>query len=484
MRDGCIDVAVHSAKDLPSVLEPDFVVAAFLPRADARDVLVSSGGPLRNLPAGARVGTSSPRRMCQVRALRPDLEVVAVRGNVDTRLRKVKDGQLEAVMLAAAGIIRLGREAEITEWLDASAVIPCVGQGALAAETRASDTAALSVLGVLDDAPTRAAVQAERAFLAELGAGCLAAVAAHARIDGDVLRVIGMIGSPDGRRHTGSVEGAPADAQSLGAHLARRLLGQGAASWLTVTESRLRGMRIAVTRAAQQSALVALLRARGADVVACPTIAIEPLADASDLDDALCRLSSIDWVAFTSMNAVSAVADRLDALRIGLPERVRLAAVGPGTAASITARLRPPHFVSATASGDALGASMPDVSGRAVLFPCGDLAHDALAGRLTERGATVHRVVAYRTVPAPGVGALRDRLNDGTLDAVIFASPSSVRPVADAIAAARARGGHPLIVCIGSTTAGEARALGLEPDVIAPSPSTGAVVEALERHLR
>jgi hydroxymethylbilane synthase len=137
LRDGSIDLAVHSAKDLPSRLAPDMRLAAFLAREDPRDVLVSRGGPLAALPRGARVGTSSPRRAAQLRAVRPDLTLADVRGNVDTRLRRLAAGEYDALVLAGAGLVRLARAAEITEWLEPAVMIPAVGQGALAVEVRA-----------------------------------------------------------------------------------------------------------------------------------------------------------------------------------------------------------------------------------------------------------------------------------------------------------------------------------------------------------
>jgi hydroxymethylbilane synthase len=485
LRDGRVDIAVHSSKDLPSVLADDLTIAAYLPRADARDVLVSRGLRLRELPPGARVGTSSPRRMCQMRALRSDLDIVELRGNVDTRLRAVSEGRLDAVILAAAGVLRLGLGRAITEWLDEAEVIPCVGQGALAVEIRADDADTLAIVAQLDDWRTRAAVHAERAFLAELGAGCLAAAAAHARVTGDCLTLRAMVGAVDGRQRVGTRTGPVADAAALGADLARELLGSGAAAFLANAASALRGMRVVVTRAGDQSALLALLRARGALAESCPTITIER-ANPVPLDEVLADLPRFDWLAFTSMNAVNAVADRLDACGVAVPASVRLGAVGPGTAAVIASRLRrSADFVPATPSADALGAAMPDVAGRSILFPCGDLAHEALARQLSRRGAAVHSVVAYRTVEGPGVQSMRNALRDRALDIVLFASPSSLRPVVDALAAARAVCGdrRPTVACIGPTTAAYARSVGLEPDVVARSPTTGGIVEALERHL-
>jgi hydroxymethylbilane synthase len=234
LRERRVDVAVHSAKDLPSRLGPGLRIAAVLERADPRDVLVSrQGRTLRDLPAGTRIGTGSPRRACQLRAARPEVEVVDVRGNVDTRLRKLAAGEFDALVLAAAGMIRLGRADEATEWLDPALMLPAVAQGVIAVEVRAEDGEVFDIIGPLDHAPTAAAVTAERAFLARLGAGCTAAVAAHATMCGDAdLSLTGLIGAPDGRHVRGTRAGAVADAERLGEGLASELLETGGAAFL------------------------------------------------------------------------------------------------------------------------------------------------------------------------------------------------------------------------------------------------------------
>jgi hydroxymethylbilane synthase len=227
LRAGEVDLAVHSAKDLPSTLADDFVLAAFLPREDPRDVVVSRGPLLRDLPHGAIVGTSSPRRACQIRALRPDVELRDIRGNVGTRLRKLDEGAYDAIVLAAAGLRRLGLDGRVTEWLGTEAMLPSPGQGAIAIELRADDAATARIVATIDDAPTRTRVVAERAFLARLGAGCAAPAAAHATLDGDALRVEGMIGRADGMMLRASRQGLARDAESLGAEVAEALRAAG-----------------------------------------------------------------------------------------------------------------------------------------------------------------------------------------------------------------------------------------------------------------
>jgi hydroxymethylbilane synthase len=229
-----IDVAVHSFKDLPTAPEPGISVGAVPRREDPRDVLVARDGlTLGELPPGARVGTGSPRRAAQLRALGLGLDIVAIRGNVDTRLGKVAGGELDAVVLAFAGLRRLGRGAEATEVLDPIQVLPAPAQGALAVEVRSDDDAALRVVAALDDPDTRAAVRAERALLAELEAGCSAPVGALAEVvDGDSGPEIFLRGSVTAVDGTDAVRlsatGPLADAEGIGRRLAAELIAAGA----------------------------------------------------------------------------------------------------------------------------------------------------------------------------------------------------------------------------------------------------------------
>ncbi len=198
LRDGEIDIAVHSLKDLPTEDADGVVIGAVPAREDPGDCLVSRAGTLAELPPGAVVGTSSLRRAAQLLAFRPDLEVRSIRGNVDTRVRKVRDGEFDATVLAAAGIRRLGLEDEVAEWLDEDVMLPSPGQGALAIQCRGGDPA-LELLGPLDDAATRAEVTAERGFLRTLGAGCAAPVAALAAVSTTPrVRLQGLVASVDG----------------------------------------------------------------------------------------------------------------------------------------------------------------------------------------------------------------------------------------------------------------------------------------------
>ncbi len=234
---GSIDVAVHSLKDLPAELPDGLVLAAYPPREDARDVLVSrTPGGLAALPAGAVVGTSSPRRRALVLAARPELTVEPLRGNVDTRLRKLETGECDATVLAAAGLKRLGLVPAHTEALTVDAFVPAVGQGVLGLEAREGDERMRAALSALDDRPTRACALAERAFLSRLGASCVTPVAAHATLEVGTLTMRALVVSEDGKLllHERGTAG-PGDAVSLGRRLAEGLLGQGAASMVALT---------------------------------------------------------------------------------------------------------------------------------------------------------------------------------------------------------------------------------------------------------
>jgi hydroxymethylbilane synthase len=231
---GEIDVAVHSYKDLPTAPEDGIVIAAVPLREDPRDALVArSGAVLGELPAGSRVGTGSPRRAAQLRALGLGLEIVPLRGNVDTRLRKVADGEVDAAVVALAGLRRLGRDDEVSEILDPIQVLPAPAQGALAIECRADDASTIAVLAALDHADSRAAVAAERALLAALEAGCSAPVGALAEIaEGDTGTEVFLRGSVTALDGSDAVRlsatGPTTDAEGVGRRLAAELLADGA----------------------------------------------------------------------------------------------------------------------------------------------------------------------------------------------------------------------------------------------------------------
>lgn len=240
LLDGRIDIAVHSLKDLPTILPPGLSISAIGKREDARDALVLGARSefdataLGNLPRGAIVGTSSPRRLAQLRCWFGDKLVINdLRGNVDTRIRKLDEGQYDAVILASAGLVRLGLEARISLRIPIQHMLPAVGQGAIGIETRSDDEFAVETTRKLDHRETRLACLAERSFLRSLGGGCQLPIAAHAHFEGELLKLDGLVARPDGtKRLQDALSGPPEEAEDLGASLASTLIERGAATLL------------------------------------------------------------------------------------------------------------------------------------------------------------------------------------------------------------------------------------------------------------
>jgi len=233
LLDGRIHLAVHSLKDLPVENSPGLTLGAIVGRADVRDVLITANGrTAETLPQGAVIGTSSLRRQSQLRRLRPDLAVRSIRGNVETRIRKVQEGQYDATILAAAGVTRLGLEAHIAEWLSLEMMLPAPGQGALAVQCRADDTETLELLAAIHQPKVATAVTAERTFLNALGGGCATPVAAYAVLEDGRLQLTGYVGAVDGPNSV-EVKGSGTEPKTLGQELARQAISQGAAEILS-----------------------------------------------------------------------------------------------------------------------------------------------------------------------------------------------------------------------------------------------------------
>ncbi len=222
---GDIDLAVHSAKDMPTFLPPGLMLGACLEREDPRDVLISrKAKTIQDLPQGAKVGTASLRRQAIMKRARPDLEVAPLRGNVETRLRKLDDGEADAIILALAGLRRLGLEGRATRIMSTDEFLPAAGQGAIAIETRENDSATRALIAKIDHGDTSAAVAAERAFLAVLDGSCKTPIGAHATVEGAAVNFRGLIARPDGSAaHDIAANGARADAVKIGEECARAL---------------------------------------------------------------------------------------------------------------------------------------------------------------------------------------------------------------------------------------------------------------------
>jgi len=494
LREHRVDIAVHSAKDLPTEIPVDMQLVAFPPRVDVRDVVISHQGLwLSQLPAGARIGTSSVRRACQLRHLYPDLAIVDLRGNVDTRLRKLHEGQYDAIILAAAGLERLNLTHEITEYLEPTEMVPAVAQGSLAIEIRADDVSTAHLFAAIDHKPTRQAVLAERAFLATLNGGCSVPVGAYATIDHDTIQMTGMIGAIDGQMVRGTISGPVSDPEAVGKQLANQLLREGGAILLsqvdTPTNLPLQGKQIVVTRAAEQAEkLNQLLREAGAVPVVVPAIAITPPANPEALDAAIRELSSYDWVIAASANAVTALLERMSVLGVtrGHLKHCKIGAVGKATSAAWWRYHIRAAVVPTIASAEGFLAVLPDVTGQRILVPQSQIARPTLTDGLRDRGALVDVVNAYQTVTNAAVAPLVGALHAQTIDAITFASPSAVLGLLDGFELQNIDRDEALtlinrcvIACIGPTTTRAARAERVQVTTTATVQSNAGLVAAL-----
>jgi hydroxymethylbilane synthase len=478
LLDGRVDVAVHSAKDVPTEEDPRLAIAAFLPRADPLDALVlprgSAATGLADLPSGSVVGTDSPRRSAFLRACRPDLVVRPLHGNVDTRLRRLDSGEADALVLAVAGLDRLGRADRISERLPADVVPPAPGQGAIAVQVRAGDRETRRAVALLDDAATRTAVMAERALLRATGGGCRAPIGALATVEGSTIRLLAGVGRSDGTITLETIAVETAALAEAVDGIARRLATAAP------------GRRVLVTRPLDQaSALAIALRAHGIEPVVAPTIAIELAAAGGPFDDALRQLPGVDWAVVTSPNGARAVAQAAGRLGIDL-RATRWAAVGGATAAALFAAGIPDPWLPPRARGAAIASALPARAGARVLLLRGSLADDGLPRDLRRRGFEVEEAVAYRTVEAPATlrAGFHAALVGPPLDAVLFASESAVRG-----ALAFGSPGHRdrllaiPAMCVGPATAAAAAALGFRVLGNPATPSAEALAASTARLL-
>jgi hydroxymethylbilane synthase len=506
LRESRIDIAVHSLKDLPVEDAEELCVGAVLCRDEVREVLISRGGrSLEQLPAGAVIGSSSTRRQAQLLARRPDLVVKPIRGNVETRIRKVESGEYDATLLAAAGILRLGLGGKITQWLPLSDFLPAPGQGAIAVQCRERDADTRRLLAGIDEPSLRAETEAERGFLRALGGGCSAPVGAFARRDGSRMKLTGRVSALDGRRVV-NVEGEGSDPAELAEALARQALGEGAFELIAAAGRRppqpeqgversapgaLEGRRVVVTRPREQAAdLCRMLADAGAVPLVVPLITIESLEDTRGLDEAIRRLESYDWLVLVSANGAERFAKRLAEIRPGFqwsPGRPRTAAVGPGTAAALARAGIRVEFVPSTSTGAGLAEELAGgqpLAGRRVLMPRALEGRQEAAEILRQSGAAVDDIPVYRTAPA-AISAGDLAALDRGVDAVLFLSGSAVTAWQG-----QARDGGPLagraadaaVACIGPSTAAAARSVGLHVDVEAPAHSLEGLLSALGEH--
>lgn len=492
LREGTIDLAVHSLKDLPVENAPGLTVGAIPAREDVRDVLIApQGTSLMTLPAGAVVGTSSLRRQALILAARPDVLVKPIRGNVETRLRKVAEGEYAAAVMAAAGLVRLGLSDAIAEWFTAELMLPAPGQGALGIQCRANDNEILDLLAPLDDAAARLTAQCERHLLLALGGGCSAPIGATAQWDPVTasLRLAVRVATVDGmHEYAADIASGDRGMTDVVAAAVAKLHADGVQRALIQPNPSgpLAGKRVVVTRGSDQAReLGEAIAQAGAQPIFLPLIEVKPESDLGPVADVVRELDRFDWLILTSVNAVNIflqqcrqLGQTLSAKGQGLP---RIAAVGPATrdaavSHGLSVDAMPTEYVG-TAIPEALG----DVRGLRVLLPRSARGSSALPNILRELGAEVVDLPIYDTVTSLPTKKAQDGLDDGVA-AITFASSSAVQGWLDAVAAhahLHSAAADAVIVCIGPSTAQKAREGGLEVDVVAENHTVGGMVEAL-----
>ncbi len=491
---GHIDAAVHSAKDLPSQVSHELPLVAFPEREDPRDVLVSRHGvTLAELPPCPVIGTSSRRREAQIRRLRPDAQIVSLRGNIDTRLRKAFQAEYDAIVLAAAGLSRMGWSSRITEAFPIDVLVPAPGQGALAIQT-ASRSPCRAVFASLDDPAVSEAVHAERAFLAAIGAGCTMPAGAHVQRGAQGLTLVAFLESDGGDRvarrqvlldSTNASEQAAAIAREMQAEVGE--LHQTLWAGSSLPRRDLAGVTVAVTRPKRQSQQVMqMLAEQGATPLAMPTIRIEPPADRAPLDAALRALAAgaFTWVIFTSANAVDALAGAAADLgaRDECLRAIRAATIGDATArAALNLGLDVAVVAEEPTAAGLVASLLPRLqAGERVLYPRSAIGREVLPVALGEAGVDVTMVDAYRTIPeweiAPNV---MDRLRSGGIDVLLFSSPSSVSALQVMLGQESYLIDQIPAICAGPVTAAAVREAGLPVATVSSHPGAPAMVEAL-----
>jgi hydroxymethylbilane synthase len=472
-----IDVAVHSAKDLPTAEDGRLRIAAFLPRADPRDALVVLASrravTLDGLPAGSTIGTDSPRRTGFLRARRPDLVVRPLHGNVDTRLRRLDEGAVDGLVLAAAGLARLGRANRVSELLAAEQLPPAPGQGAIALQVLAADRRLIALLERVDDHPTRHVVEVEREFLRATGGGCRAPVGGLATLEGDRLRLVAGFATLDGRLSATEELSGPADSgRELARKLAARLLARRAAGAD-------RGQVIVTRPEAGLERLAARLSEYALAMTVVPAIEIRPPADPAPLRRALGDLALYSWLVVTSANGARAALEVARAVGIDLTAG-RWAAIGRATASVLRGAGVRAAWQPSRATAAAIGAELPVDDATTVLLLRGGLADDELPSALRQRGAEVAAVTAYEVDEAPPMSRplLEAALAGDVPSVLLLASPSAARGI---VALAGDDLGERVrrlpALCIGLTTATAARAIGLNVVTEATSPEPGVLAE-------
>jgi hydroxymethylbilane synthase len=486
LLDGRIDVAVHSLKDLPSTLPDELILAATPTRAAVQDVMITrTGVSWEALPQGAVIGTGSLRRRAQLLAVRPDFQMKDIRGNVDTRLAKLERGDYDAIVLAAAGLERLGKALPNAFDIPLEIMLPAPAQGILGLECRADDIATRIILQEINDSFTRDCAFAERAVLRRFGMGCRLPIAAYAtstRSESFTTTVTARVIDISGKKQFEVMKSGPREqSEALGAMAAEELFRQGAMEMVPLWSK-----KVVVTRPrAQAQRFIARLESLGATVLALATIEIVPPADDyTALDAAIATLEQYDWVVFTSANGVHHFWERLTHVGKSTADLavIQWAVVGEATAEALAAYGINSQVLPETYVAEELITTLSHypLEGKRILMPRADIARQVLPDALTERGAKVTAVDAYRTIAPPLDPATIALLEQG-VDVLTFTSSSTVRNFVAQMGedAAQRLAKNAIVAVIGPITAQTAHEVGLPVTLQAETHTTDGLIESL-----
>lgn len=500
MFDNEIDMAVHSLKDLPTRFPEGVVLGAVLKRGEVRDALISSTKrTLKELTAEDIIATSSLRRKAQLLRINKDFNIVEIRGNVNTRIRKMEEGYCTVMVMAGAGLQRLGMDQYISELIDPALVIPACSQGAIAVEIRENDPEIASLLSAINDSETLIATDAERAFLRSLEGGCQIPVGSYSKIDGVNFEITGFISSINGEEFIQQKASGPVEmAVEISVKLAEELMRKGGREILQAIrledpfekrkELPLFGKKLISTRAIETGdTLPDLLAAQGATLLSLPMIEIKP-SPFSESDQAILRqLSSYDWLFFTSRNGVAHFFRQLidQTGSSELPATLKIAVVGTKTASEVEYYGYSPDFCGKEHGSAELAAeflqSYPD-GNNSMLLALGNLADDTLQNMLSTINQ-VDRINVYETCQPHSVDPMVvKQITDGLYDMILFTSPSTFNHFSAFVDTALL--GQLKIGSIGNTTSKTIREAGFEPLMTAKMSNTEGLVEAILQYYK
>ena len=495
-----IDMAVHSLKDLPTRFPEGVVLGAVLKRGEVRDAVIStSGRTLKDLTVSDIIATSSLRRKAQLLRINKDFNIVEIRGNVNTRIRKMEEGYCTVMVMAGAGLQRLGMDQYISEMIDTDLVIPACSQGAIAIEIKENDTAIADLLSAINDQPTLLATDAERAFLRTLEGGCQIPVGSFSQIAGDQFEITGFISSINGEEFIKeTASGDLHQAVELSVQLAERLLRKGGREILKAIRLEdpfsqnkdlpLSGKIFISTRAPEAGdTLPDLLKAQGATLLSLPMIEIKPALLKKEDQTELELLGSYDWLFFTSRNGVAHFFKQLIDLTGAseLPASLRVAVVGTKTASELEYYGYSPAFTGKEHGSAEMGAEFRMVyqpNNSKILLALGNLADDTLENLLAV-GNVVARINVYETTqPKSADPMVIKQITDGLYDLILFTSPSTFNNFTSFVDTSLL--GKLKIGSIGTTTSRAILEAGYEPLMIAKMSNTEGLTEAILQYYK